>query len=383
MKVIAFYLPQFHRIPENDKWWGKGFTEWTNVKKSVPLFRGHYQPRIPLHKNYYDLDKEHEKTMEWQIELAKKYGVYGFCFYHYWFQEGKKLLEKPLENFLDNKNLDLPFCLCWANEPWTRTWSGKAKEIIMPQEYGDREEWVEHFYYFLPFFQDKRYIFYNENPMLVIYRPELIEQLDDMIICWNELAKREGFNGLYIVSQGSAYGTTRKTSGLVDAYILYEPGHTQAEFSVTRTNLIADFKLNPRLFLSVEGQKIKSQLSALLKVKNAKMRTTFLDYDMFWHHILKRKYNSDNLIPGAFCDWDNSPRRGGRGARIFKNSSPEKFEKYFRLLVKKTKKETKFDMIFINAWNEWSEGTYLEPDEKNGYKYLKAIRKAVKNSSEN
>ena len=378
MRVIAFYLPQYHCIPENDEWWGKGFTEWTNVKNSRPLYDGHNQPRKPLDDNYYDLDNDFDKVMDWQIKLAKKYKVYGFCMYHYWFKGGKKLLERPLEKFLDDKTKTIPFCICWANEPWTRTWSGNKNEIIMPQEYGGYDEWVEHFYYFLPFFKDERYIMQNGRPLLVIYRPELIDDLDSMIECWQELAKKEGIKGLFVVSQGSSYGTMKNTSKLIDAFILYEPGHTQAEFSVTRTNLVKDLFMNPRLFFEVEGQKVKSQFGSIIKSNNAKFRTTFLNYDTFWKHILNRKIDSDKLILGAFLDWDNSPRRKNKGARIFRGASPQKFAYYFSKLVKKAEEETLYDMIFINAWNEWSEGTYLEPDIKNGFAYLAAVKKSVK-----
>ena len=249
----------------------------------------------------------------------------------------------------------------------------------MPQEYGDADEWEKHFYYLLPFFKDERYIIQDGKPLLVIYRPELIKQLDEMISCWEKLAQKEGLNGLYIVSQGSTYGTMRKTSNKVDAFILYEPGHTQAEFSVSRTNLVKDFFMNPRLFMEVEGQKIKSQFGRLIKSENPRIRTTFLDYDVFWKHILKRKIESSNLILGAFIDWDNSPRRKNRGARVFKGATPAKFAKYFTKLCKKAEEETDFDMIFVNAWNEWSEGTYLEPDTANQYGYLEAVKTALEN----
>lgn len=151
MKIIAFYLPQFYAFPENDKWWGKGFTEWTNVKKSKPLFRGHVQPTIPLNDNFYSL--EEKSTFEWQISLAKKYGVYGFCFYHYWMGEGRQLMEKPVDMYLANKDLDLPFCLSWANHNWARTWTGGDTDILMDVKYGDEEEWEKHFQYLLPFFR--------------------------------------------------------------------------------------------------------------------------------------------------------------------------------------------------------------------------------------
>ena len=150
LKVIAFYLPQFHSIPENDQWWGQGFTEWTNVKKALPLFEGHNQPRIPLNKNYYDLMDDEVKIS--QAKLAKKYGIFGFCYYHYWFKNGEKLLEKPAEQMLQNKDVDLPFCFSWANENWSRNWDGGNQEIIKEQDYGDKSDWEKHFQYFLPFF---------------------------------------------------------------------------------------------------------------------------------------------------------------------------------------------------------------------------------------
>ena len=165
MKIIAFYLPQFHEIPENNKWWGKGFTEWVNVKKARPLFENHNQPRVPLNKNYYNLLDE--KTQKEQVKLANDYGLYGFCFYHYWF-DGKLLLEKPVEKFLENKSLDTHFCICWANEHWTNAWANKEAKVLIEQKYGNKKEWKEHFDYLLNFFKDDRYIKENNKPLLVI-----------------------------------------------------------------------------------------------------------------------------------------------------------------------------------------------------------------------
>ncbi len=379
MKLIAFYLPQFHRFPENDVWWGEGFTEWTNVKKAERLFPWHNQPRIPYKNNYYNLDKNFRETMMWQINIAKKYGLYGFCFYHYWFKNGKKLMEKPIEKFLEDKSLDIPFCLSWANEPWTRAWDGSTKEIIMPQEYGNEIEWKQHFEYLMAFFKDKRYIKVNNKPMILIYRLELIPRLDEMLSLWIRLATEAGFPGLYIVSQGSVYGITQNKSLYIDDYILYEPGYTHVEFSRKGRNLKKQILTSPCIWLTVSIQTVKRYISTKLKIKSVTMNTTILNYDIFWKHILNRKYNN-HMIPGAFVDWDNSPRRGKNGARIFKGATPKKFEKYMRKLIKKTKKETDKDMIFIDAWNEWAEGTYLEPDIKNGYGYLKALKAALGNN---
>lgn len=382
MKVVAFYLPQYHTIPENDNWWGKGFTEWTNVKKAKKIFSWQSQPRIPLNKNYYNLDAEHERTMRWQIDLAKKHGIYGFCFYHYWFKDGKKLLEKPVEKFLNDTSLDINFCLSWANEPWTRTWDGGNKEVIMPQEYGNKKEWKEHYQYLRSFFLDKRYMRKDNMPIFVIYRPELISNLDEMLQYWQHLSKNDGFDGLYIISQGSVYGTTKKRSKMINTYILYEPGYTQAEYSVKRSNLLKKFIENPRLFLNIQWEKAKVLVSKIVKINIPELTTYIFDYDLFWKHIVTRRYIDNSIIPGAFCDWDNSPRRGSRGSRIFKGASPKKFEKYFELLVKKTKNETTQDMIFINAWNEWAEGTYLEPDNENECRYLQAVYNGLKKNDE-
>ena len=170
MKIIPFYLPQFHNIPENDEWWGNGFTEWTNIKSAKPLFEGHKQPKVPINGNYYDLLNDDVKI--WQAELAKKYGIYGFCYYHYWFN-GKMLLEKPMEQMLTNHNIDIPFCICWANAAWTKAWVGEEKKVLIPQTYGGRNEWEEHFFYFLPFFKDRRYIRENNKPVIIIYRPQI------------------------------------------------------------------------------------------------------------------------------------------------------------------------------------------------------------------
>ena len=220
MKVIALYLPQFHNIPENDEWWGDGFTEWTNVRKAVPYFEGHNQPEKPLNGNYYNLLDDNVKI--WQADLAKKYGVYGFCYYHYWFN-GKKLLEKPMEQMLANKSIDQHFCVCWANEPWTKAWVNETK-VLIPQKYGREKEWKEHFDYLLPFFKDERYILHDGKPLMVIYRPQVIDCISEMITYWNKLAVEYGFKkGLCFAYQ--TYGMEEKGDSMFDYSIEFQPAY--------------------------------------------------------------------------------------------------------------------------------------------------------------
>jgi len=366
MKVIAFYLPQFHSIPENDKWWGKGFTEWVNVKKAEPLFDKHYQPRVPLNNNYYNLLDE--DVLKWQVDLANKHNVYGFCFYHYWFS-GKKLLEKPVEKFLENKDLKTHYCLCWANEHWTNVWANGNAKVIMEQSYGKQEDWKEHFDYLLQFFKDERYICENNRPLLVIYRPELIDCLEKMLNYWNELAKENGFDGIDFAYQNVSYALSDKRNDSLFKYAIeYQPNWALALQNKSR---LQNFKKEILLFF-------EKRLKINMREKLQKFSDlTIEDYDKIWDFILNMKPSSDISVPGAFVDWDNTPRKGKRGL-VINNATPEKFEKYLKKLIVKAKNEYKKDMIFIFAWNEWAEGGYLEPDSKYGCKYLEAIRNALK-----
>lgn len=377
MRIVAFYLPQYHRIKENDEWWGEGYTEWTNVRKGRKYFFWQKQPRIPLDDRYYDLDKQFNETMSWQISIAKKYGVYGFCFYHYWFEGGKKLLEKPVERFLMDNTLSMPFCLCWANESWTRTWNGSEKEIIMKQEYGDEQEWRKHFEYLMPFFKDERYIIIENKPVLLIYRPEIIPNLSDMLCCWNNMAIENGLHGLYIVAQGSVYSAQQSKEKLIDSYILYEPGYTHMSAAHPSVRTIEMIRKAPLLFGEIVFQAAKVRISRALGVQSFKCLSHIFDYDLFWKWIIKRRLPDSRCFLGAFVDWDNTARRKGKGARLFKGVTVEKFEHYFSSLVFKAKSESVHDIIFVNAWNEWGEGACLEPDEETGFGYLEAVRNAV------
>ena len=372
MRIIAFYLPQFHNIPENDEWWGDGFTEWVNVKKAEPIFEGHEQPRVPLNNNYYNLLDDDVKI--WQAELAKKYGRYGFCYYHYWFS-GKLLLEKPMEQMLANKKVDIPFCVCWANEPWTRAWVGE-KKVLIGQDYGDKKEWRDHFEYLLPFFKDDRYIKEKNCPLFVIYRPEIISCLKEMFEYWDQLAKENGFDGMCYAYQNIDFDLLKnKDDSLFTYNIEFQPHYAFYDLNANKHKKLRAMKRTVSQFLEKHtGKNIKF-------VGNGKLVSNFIQYDDAWNAILQRTPTSDKNVPGAFVGWDNTPRHG-KGGRVYIGDTPEKFEKYLTELIKRARSVYKKDLMFMYAWNEWAEGGYLEPDERNGYKNLEAIKNALENTGE-
>jgi len=373
MRTIAFYLPQFHSIPENDAWWGEGFTEWVNVKNAKPLFENHYQPRIPLDNNYYNLlDKQ---TMEWQIKLAKKYGIYGFCFYHYWF-DGHMLLEKPMENMLESKDINFPYCICWANEPWTNAWkSDMDPKVLIQQRYGGKEEWKKHFEYLLPFFKDYNYIKNGNKPFFVMYRPEICDCLNEMLDYWNELAIEAGFDGIdFAYQQVSYYLLKNKDESRFRYRIEYQPGY--ARFDVQNNRKGRFNFLLIKTYIRNLILKIDKKIGTNLNNKLTKKGLVIEDYDDLCKTIINRKGDDEKSIAGMFVGWDNTPRRGTRG-RVCIGANPDKFEYYFRKQVENVKSNYSNDMIFIFAWNEWAEGGYLEPDEKNKYGYLEAIKKVL------
>ena len=366
MKIIAFYLPQFHAIPENDEWWGEGFTEWENVKKATPLFPGHNQPKVPLNNNYYNLLDDN--TKKWQIQLAKENGLYGFCFYHYWF-DGKLMLQKPIEQYLVNNSLDFPFCLCWANPAWTKIWAGKGSEILINQTYGNEDQWEAHFQYLLQFFRDKRYIKEDGKPLLIIYSPMEIPCLEKMLSFIRKRIKEEGFPGIKIAYQ---YYVSEKDDAQIrrmfDYCIRFQPINalTKIESSGSK-GIVTKFlkKANDtfyKLFKIAPGDKF--------------LKLRFSDYDEVWKMILEDRVVDEKYIPGAFVNWDNTPRRGQAG-KVVLGATPDKFEHYLKELILKAKKECSTDYIFVTAWNEWSEGSYLEPDTTDGDAYLKAIKAAL------
>ena len=375
MKIIAFYLPQFHAIPENDDWWGKGFTEWTNVKAAKPLFDGHDQPKEPLDGNYYNL--LNNSTIKWQIDLAKKYGVYGFCFYHYWF-DGHMLLQKPMENMLNDPELNIPYCICWANENWTNAWkaNGDVRTLIQ-QTYGKEDEWKRHFDYLLPFFKDPNYILEDNKPFFVIYRPEIIPCLNEMLDYWNELAKQNGFDGMVFAYQQLSYHILEGRDESCFKYnIEYQPGYARYDIQMNQESKAGQFAFKFRNTVRKIVSGIDKTIGTNISAKLTRNTLQTENYDSLCNEIVNRKPDSEKAIPGMFVGWDNTPRRGKTG-RVCLGSTPEKFAKYMKLQVKNAEENYHKDMIFIFAWNEWAEGGYLEPDEINRYGYLEGIKDAL------
>lgn len=366
VKTIAMYLPQFHVIPENSKFWGEGFTDWVGVKKSSPIFEGHEQPRVPLNKNYYDLSIK--ENIAWQAKIAKENGVYGFAMYHYWFSNDHNLLTKPSELLLENKYININFCFAWDNSNWKRTWSklrgndwspveDRVKkesnhdepEILMEYVLGEEDDWKVHFEYLLSFFKDKRYIKHDNKPMFIIFNWS--EKISQMANYWDHLARENGFAGMYMI---------------------YRPG-TNVYFHNNECNFTYEptWAFSGNLFA-----RIVIKMHNLLGIK----RVWKYDYDKVWNTILKRAENEkdSNRYYGAIVRFDDTPRRG-KAARIILNDSPQKFSNYYNQLIKICKKQNK-EYIFLTAWNEWGEGSYLEPDEKDRYDYLEALHNAIINS---
>lgn len=369
-KIISLYLPQYHAIPENDEWWGKGFTEWTNVKKAKPVFSWQTQPKMPLNDNYYNLLDRH--TVEWQTELAAEYGVYGFCYFHYYFK-GRKLLEKPAENLLKWKDIPQNFCFFWANDSWCRTWTAAKsggttwsvedentnndKGMLMEQTYGDEKDWTIHFEYLLKFFKDGRYIKKDGKPLFFIYNISKIPQAVKMFGLWNQLARMNGFPGMHIVSVNEA------ADGIEGVEAIAHYGFHKA----SRSNFVG---LTSKAF-----NKLKRDFGGL--INSDKMKKDVWDYEKMWQLMLEvRPYGSLPNYPGAFVNYDDTPRKGSSGT-VMKNASPKLFQKYLKIQLERAGSVFNSEYVLLDAWNEWGEGNYLEPDQEWGYGYLEALKRAL------
>jgi lipopolysaccharide biosynthesis protein len=374
MKTIAFYLPQFHQIPENDEWWGKGFTEWTNMKAAKPLYKGHYQPRIPEGGNYYNLTDP--DVIRWQAKLANESGVYGWCVYHYWF-DGHLLLHKPLELLRNTPDIDIHYCICWANEDWTNAWVSSNSRTLISQTYGGREQWREHFNYLMTFFSDERYILADGKPLMVIYRPELIPHLNEMLDYWTELAIEAGFKGIKFAYQHINWTReSNRDESRFDYVIEYQPAYARSDIDADKESLLHTAKRLVDLNMQKHFHR-SLDLSFLRKATGL----DHFSYEDAWEAIIARHPTTEKACAGAFVDWDNTPRRHETGS-VCDGATPEKFYSYMKRQILHVRKEYTTDFLFIFAWNEWAEGGYMEPDERFHDGYLKALRKALEETGE-
>lgn len=362
MKVMCMYLPQYHTFPENDEWWGKDYTEWVAVKRAEPLFPGHVQPRIPLGKEYYDLDKDGVKTLTRQAELARKYGIYGFSVYQYYFGE-KTLMDKPLKTLLAHPEIDINYNLCWANETWTRTWYGLSDQVLISQEYGQKDDWRRYFEYLLPFFKDRRYIKVDNRPVWQIYKTFDIPCFEEMSKAMNVWAREEGFDGVYIISGKTAAGYDTRDD-LIDGYYYFEPGYS-LKYDLSAMGS----------FCYKAGTFARSIRNRLVGKKHGFILERRIPAKRIMRAAAARNYK-ENEFPGIIPDWDNTPRRGYKGL-VYTGTSPELFEETLMVLKEKVK-DHPADFVYVNAWNEWGEGAFIEPDETRGYAYLEAIGRVVR-----
>jgi hypothetical protein len=374
-KLIAIYFPQLHAIPENDEWWGKGFTDWENVKTATPQYLGHNQPRVPLDGKYYDQSRL--ETLRGQIDLARQYGIYGFCHYHYWF-DGKQLLETPTNMFMENRELDFPFCLSWANETWSRRWDGRDHHVLIRQTHPPtRESWKRHYDYLIKAWTDPRAIKVDGKPVFVIYRPQRIDKIDQMLEYWRELAVQDGLPGLYFIFQKQYELPNRDCLNAFDGVFQFQPfeainSPAHDKNSIRHSGLYKLVRSLPERY---------QDLLRGLRAKFVK-ELTFHSYDAAWQQIVAIRPESGlATFPGAFVDWDNTARYKYR-ATVFRGASPEKFCEWFaRLVDTMPQRNLPEDFIFFNAWNEWSEAAYLEPDERYGYRYLEIVRDVLTGQS--
>ena len=374
-RVIAFYLPQFHPIPENDKWWGKGFTEWTNVGKAKPLFKGHYQPRVPADLGYYDLRMP--EVREAQAEMARAAGIEGFCYWHYWFGNGKKLLERPFQEVLLSGK---PFCLGWANHSWTnKSWevgTKKVKEATLMEMIYNKEEYIKHFYEVLPAFKDKRYIQVDGKPLFLVFRPLEIPNPREFIELWQAMAQENGLKGIYFV--GIAYNMlpqdwTLKNiilKNIADKSALYYKAVLNAGYDAVNSRGYHRADYYCRSLKEVLWRSICMRLFKYTPVSRCEQKNIN-------KYLYVKEDRWENVFPTLLPNWDRTARSGAR-ARVYTGSTPEVFSEQLKSVVDLlSDKEDEHKITFLMSWNEWAEGNYVEPDLKYGHGFLDVLKKIV------
>jgi lipopolysaccharide biosynthesis protein len=351
--ALAFYLPQFHPTPENDRWWGPGFTEWHNVVQARPQYRGHQQPMLPADLGFYDLRLA--DTREAQARLARDAGLMGFCMYHYWFN-GRRPLGEVLDRVLTTDSPDFPFSLCWANEPWTRSWTGRTGEVLLEQRYGD-DDHRRHIDWLLKVFQDRRYITVDGRPLLLVYRGTSIPNSRRTTESWRRRAKAAGFPDLYLVRVESFRGEAGDPEALgFDAAVEFQPAWDA---------------LRPprqRPLASRVAHRLGDRLGTPTSVR-------IFDYGDMAHLMESRPQPAYTRFPGVTPRWDNTPRRGST-ATVFDGATPDRYRRWLMSAAERARQQDP-SLLFVNAWNEWAEGAYLEPCRRMGHDYLEATRQSL------
>lgn len=363
MKCISFYLPQYHPIPENDDWWGKGFTEWRNVAKARPRFSGHRQPQLPADLGYYDLRLRDTKVAQWDMAIAN--GIDAFCYYHYWF-DGRRLLETPIEQLLKDPTIPHEFCLCWANENWTRAWDGREREVLISQTYTD-DDCEAHALLLGRIMSDVRYLRIEDAPLLIIYRPDKIPNTEGYLETWRQIfSERFGLDTVHIAGCYSGL-VSLKPSEIIqrgfDSIIDFQPN--REFFPVSTPSSLA---------VSIAKKVLPDAVYEALKVKSSAVQR--VDYSELVDHFGKRDWPTEFLqFPVVFPSWDNTARR--RTPTVIQNSKPSEFKRWLDLAASKISGyDHNKSLVFINAWNEWAEGCHLEPDEEMGKAFLGAVKEA-------
>ncbi|MEO8313436.1 MAG: glycoside hydrolase family 99-like domain-containing protein [Pseudomonadota bacterium] len=364
VKVVAHYLPQFHPIPENDRWWGKGFTEWTNVGKATPIFRGQYQPRVPADLGYYDLRVP--EVREAQAQMALDHGIEGFCYWHYWFA-GKRLLERPFNEVLKSGKPRISFCLAWANQTWTGVWHGAPGRVLIEQTYPGVEDYKRHFEALLESFRDERYIRIDGKPIFIVYDLGSLPQPNVFTDVWREMAAKAGLKGLYFI------GNTWDPS--------WVPAKSGFDAALPDNLSIIRGKLD-----SISGRNLRYAKFAFKRSINRTLKR--LPFDVLHRPTIYSyrdvvdvecfDYNTSyDQYPMVIPNWDNTPRSGKNGI-VFQGSTPELFRTQLRNAIDRVKdREKDKRIVFVKSWNEWAEGNHLEPDLKFGMGYLNVVRDEV------